>query len=332
MPLNCIVATGSADNPPLLHEQRGTRMAQIYREMSDGEYLQHRDDYYAFHPLAKSRSWRQYLEDLADDEHEEMRQAETAARSRYCHTYSAFGPHRAYHGGSYTCESLNYGDDSSHGHSGERIVDRPHCEEHMAGQFGKTNIGGLGTSWSREYRIWSEPEMGLNGISNNNSHTMSEQEEVRRERRPSLQSNPLDGIGGGESEPRGREDRNNTAITGLRDSRRPDLPPTGYSDININSSGPRHVPQPPLQPDHGHGRGSGGRYNAGVRALRSPETPRRSILANGKQAHPSKGRYNMGVRLPRSQAEPSPQDHAGIYRALSRLIRPFLGSKRKASH
>ena len=306
-------------------------MTQIYREMSDGEYLQHRHDH-AFHPLANSKSWRQYLEDLADDEYEEMREAETAARSRYCHTYSAFSPYRAFHGGSHTSASLNYGDDSSHGHSGGRIEDRPHYEEHMAGQFGGTNIGGLGASWSREYRIWSEPEMGLNGISNNDSHTISEQEEVRRERRPSLQSNPLHGIGGGESEPRGREEGSSTAITGLRDSRRPDLPPTGYSDININSSGPQHVPQPPSQPDHGHDRWSGGRYNAGVRALRSPETPRRSILANDKQAHPSKGRYNMGVRVPRSQDEPFRQDHAGIDRALSRLIRPFLGSKRKTSH
>ena len=55
------------------------------------------------------------------------------------------------------------------------------------------------------------------------------------------------------------------------------------------------------RPDHVKHRPSSGRYNAGVRALRSPVKPQAFIQAYDKQSHPSGGRFNAGVRAPQSQ-------------------------------
>lgn len=169
MPLGHITAKGPEDHPLFSTEQRNTLTAQTYRDMSDREYLQRRDDYYESHPLANQISWRQYLENLADTEHNEIWEAETAATSQCCQTRS------------------------------------------------KSSSG------VAEYYEFCTP-----------------------------------------------------------------------------------VPQPSIKPNHGQGDRSCGRYNAGVRALQSPDTPGPPHQAQDEQFDPSKGRYNMGVRALRSPDTPLP--------------------------
>ena len=329
-------------------------MAQIYRKMSDEEYFQHRYDYYAFNPVAKYKSWRKYLEDLPDEDDDEMREAETTDRSPYCRTYSPFAPLPADHGGSHTSALLPYEDNSLHGHSRGRIEDMRHHEEDTADSFLDINIDGLpsqrgaepsvyrsvvsrqrniydgdyredaysdrrggGTDGPRKYEQGNELGARLDPLGDRNSGISSYREQVRQECRSCLENIfPLQVNRNDGSEPPACEERSRTATADRQDSIGPDLPPFSYFDINPCPGSPQHLPRPSSRPDHVKHRPSGGRYNAGVRALRSPVKPQAFIQAHEKQSHPSGGRYNAGVRAPQSQHGSSQQGHTCRNRSL----------------
>ena len=85
-----------------------------------------------------------------------------------------------------------------------------------------------------------------------------------------------------------------------------------------NASPETYTPtsQPSVESAQDPDRPSGGRYNAGVRALRSPASPRPSVDGGDGQVEPPKGRYNMGVRVPRAQDGPSRQGDGRADRVL----------------
>ncbi|CAF9921625.1 MAG: hypothetical protein ALECFALPRED_001844 [Alectoria fallacina] len=323
------------------------RRAQIYREMSDEEYFQHRYDYYALNPVAKYKSWREYLEDLPHDDDDEIRETETADKSPYCRTYSPFAPRPADHGGSHNSTLLPYEDKSLHGHSRGLIEDIRYHEENIADSLLDIDIDGLpsqrgaepsgyrtvvprqrniydgdhredaysdrhggGTDGPRNYEQRNELGARLDRLGDSKSGISSDREQVRQESRSclenrfSLQVNRND-----KSEPPACEERSSTATTARQDSIEPDLPPFSYFDINPCLGSPQHLPRPSSRPDHVEHHPSGGRYNAGVRALRSPVKPQEFIQAHEKQSHPSGGRYNAGVRAPQSQHGSSQQGH-----------------------
>ena len=338
MPLRDVVAQGSEDNCL-------SRMAQIYRNMGEEEYFQARDDYYAFHPEANHKSWRQYLEDLADEEYDEIREAEIAAGSRGGRTYSLSGPRRADHSGPCISASLSDGEDFSYDQGRRDNEGRHHDEEDLADQLGYIYVGGRPSQhgagpleygarvscqsnlsdeehWpdesedvysdrrgarvdrSHKYGEFSTFETHLDRLSDGDSCTVRGQDYVRQQRRPGhANKSRLDGFFGDEFDPSAREQRGKTATTRYPDSTDTSLPPASPFDIDIRRSSSQNRPQPPSQPDRGQCCLKGGRYNAGVRALRSPDTSRPSIQANDGQGHPSKGRYNMGVRAPRSPSQ-----------------------------
>ncbi|KAL9133985.1 MAG: hypothetical protein Q9175_004832 [Cornicularia normoerica] len=168
-----------------------------------------------------------------------------------------------------------------------------------------TNRHSAGAGSPRKHKKLSEIEAHPDRLSDSDSDTILGHEQVRQEGPVGQENKPqLDGIYGDDSKPSAREERGKTATTGRRAYTEPTLPPASSSNINISPSSSQLRPQPSSQPDSGQ---NCGRYNAGVRALRSPRTPRRSNQANNGHAHPYPGRYNMGVRAPRSQEGPSPQ-------------------------
>ena len=143
MGLEYIVAKGSKDHSRFPKEHRSTRIAQIYEEMSDEEYFQHRDDNYELHPEANDKPWRDYLEDLADEAYDEVSDAEITAGSRCGRNTSPSSSRRADHDAPYTYDVTlpYYRDDASYRHGRRRVEDRRHHEGNNADQFGHFNIG-----------------------------------------------------------------------------------------------------------------------------------------------------------------------------------------------
>lgn len=280
-----VLAKSTEDHPLFPYEHWDTRVARFYTDMSDREYFQRRDEYYEFHPAAKHKSWRQHLEDLADDdfgtiseaEYEKTMAADIAHWRRCRRIYSpSSGPRVADE------------DDISQGSGRGRFEYSWHQEEDIADRISDIDIGGR-----------------------------SSQRDAKPSESRALvphQRNPYDE----EYQPESSEDAysdHGGPWAGRRDSTGSGLPLLGYSGVSMSPNRSRRGPQPSAQPDHGGDRLSGGRYNAGVRALRSPDTPRRSARADDEKAHSSKGRYNMGVRAPRSQDGPSRQGSVRADRA-----------------
>lgn len=308
MPFRYIVAESTKDHPRFPHEHMNTRIAQNYTDMSDREYYQRRDEYYEFRPVANHMSWRQYLEDLAENEYgeimgmgyENILEAETTRWSRYDRAYSPPGSRRVDRGESCTSAPLSCGDDCWHGHGCGHTEDRRHHEKDIADRFGEINIGGRPNQQgpeASEYRALVSRQPNLN----------DEEENACSDRH-----------GAGASR---------------RSSTRSDSSLPGHSEIYMGPTSSQRGPQPSSQPDQGEDRQSGGRYYAGVRALRSPNTPQPSIQAKDDQAHPSKGRYNMGVRAPQSRDGPSQQGNFRSDRALKPIDSVFsqLEEERPAS-
>lgn len=103
-----------------------------------------------------------------------------------------------------------------------------------------------------------------------------------------------------ESKPHG--EHSNAVTIGRRASTQTRSPPLSHSENNTSprtsNSSHGHQPSSQLGPDQ-----PPGRYNAGVRPLRSLALPRPLSHINGEQERHLGGRYNAGVRAPRSQEE-----------------------------
>ena len=254
--------------------------------MSDREYFQCREEYYEFHPAAKHKSWRQHLEELADDDYGVILEAEyenmTGADITHCRRcrriYSPSAPRVA--------DEDDYSQGSGRGRF--EYTNRWKHEEDIADRIGDIDIGGY----------------------------PSQQDAKASEYRASVsrQPNPYDEEHRPDSSEDTNRDRRGAGAT-RRDSTGFSLPLLGYSEVSMGPNRFRREPQPSAQPDHERDRLSVGRYNAGVRALRSPDTPQRSVRADNEKAHSSKGRYNMGVRAPRSQDGPFRQGNVSAERA-----------------
>lgn len=308
MPLEHIVAKGPQDHPRFSHELKRTRTAFIYGEMSGVECFQARDEYYALHPAAERKSWRKYLEDLAGDEYDEMLKAEATTRSRYARKDFPPSPGRAERVES--CQgsvSPLHREYPSHSHGRQGIEDRRY-REHRPNESENTFKDHRAAAVSRPSRHgkWAEPGVRSGRLNDSNGDRIFAQEQVCQEFSPFLEDKSLsDGIRGDARVPSAWEEPYNSATTGLRDSFGADMPPTSPSENTEGPSGSQQGPQSLFQPGDRQDRLSSGRYNAGVRALRSVETARPSIQVNDGQTSPSSGRYNAGVRVPRSTEGPS---------------------------
>ena len=337
MPLGYNITNDIEDDPRFFYQQRRTRLADIYMGMSSAEYFQAREDYYSFHPAANHKSWRKYLEDLADDEYEIL-EAEIVVRSRYRRDSLTSGPRRADRVESYTsyAASSPYGDDASYGEGHRCDEDRRHHGEDLADQVGDFNTDGRSSQRGAEpteYRaLISRQRNPYNGEHRPNKsqnassgHCAAEASRPRKSQMPSELGARLDRLG----------DSDIDTIIDRERVRQPCLPgpehrsPGGW--IHRDDLKPSTPKEPSRIPTTGRQNSTGsnlpliGHLYINTGPSNAQQRPQPCYKSDHGQDCPINGRYNAGVRAPRSADVLWPSIHSNDGRACSSNGRYNMG-------